>query len=226
MRALLAAVVLLAAPAGALAQDDPRWQDSAREEPGHDEFDAQTAGELEEPHAEEGEAHATSHHDAHIDWWAIGAGVVNFVLLLWILVRLARKPLSSYLVDRRNQIEQDMAEAARLKKEAEARHAEYESRLKALDKEIAALRQEMIDAGVAERDRIIADAQAKAERMRKDAQFLIDQQMKQLRIDLTREAVTAAVAAAEEQLRAQASPQDQERIARDYLTRLTKGGAA
>jgi len=84
----------------------------------------------------------------------------------------------------------------------------------------------MIDAGVAERDRIIADAQSKAERMRKDAQFLIDQQMKQLRIDLTREAVTAAVDAAEKVLREKASPADQERLAREYLQRLGKGGAA
>jgi F-type H+-transporting ATPase subunit b len=161
-----------------------------------------------------------------MDWWAIGAAAINFILLLWILARLGRKPLASFLTERRATIEQEIAEASRLKKEAQEKHAEYEARLKALDQEIATLRQEMVDAGVAERDRIIADAQAKAERMRKDTQFLIDQQLKQLRIDLTREAVSAAVEAAGQELQKATTAQDQERIAREYLARVAKGGQA
>ena len=39
---------------------------------------------------------------------------------------------------------------------------------------------EMIKAGEAERDRIVAQAEEKAARMRKDTNFLIEQQIKQL----------------------------------------------
>ena len=86
------------------------------------------------------------HHG--LDWWSIGAAAINFLILVYILVRMGKKPLQSFLVERRQTIEQEIAEASRLKKEAQEKHAEYEARLKALDKEIAVLRQEMIDAGV------------------------------------------------------------------------------
>ena len=48
------------------------------------------------------------------------------------------------------------------------------------------------------RDRIVAEAEARATRMRDDTRFVIEQQMKQLRADLTREAIEAAVNAAEQ----------------------------
>jgi F-type H+-transporting ATPase subunit b len=213
MRRLVLAIsfaLVLAAPAASLAQDIVEEGDAA-----HD--------PTEGTHAED---HASAHDEHDVDRWAIAAGFINFAILIWILVKMGRKPLASFLVDRRATIEQEIAEASRLKKEAQAKHAEYEARLKALDKEIASLRQEMVDAGVAERDRIIADAQSKAERMRKDTQFVIDQQLKQLRIDLTRETVSAAVAAAGQELQKSTTSDDQQRLAREYLNRLGKGGQA
>ncbi|MCZ7682689.1 MAG: hypothetical protein M5U28_29400 [Sandaracinaceae bacterium] len=78
----------------------------------------------------------------------------------------------------------------------------------------------MIQAGEAERDRIIAEAEARAARMRKDAQFVIDQQMKQLRTDLTREAIEAAIAAAGAVLAQQTGAADQQRLADEYLGKL------
>ena len=56
--------------------------------------------------------------------------------------------------------------------------------------------------------------------MRKDAAFLIEQEVKQVRVELQRETVLAAVAAAEELLKKRITPADQERLAEDYLTQL------
>src|SRR5207237_7812994 len=78
----------------------------------------------------------------------------------------------------------------------------------------------LVEAGKADRDRIVREAEEKAARMEKDAVFLVEQELKQLRQDLTREAVEIAVAAAEELLKKRVTPVDQERLAEDYLAEL------
>jgi F0F1-type ATP synthase membrane subunit b/b'/subtilisin-like proprotein convertase family protein len=157
-----------------------------------------------------------------VEFWG---SIVNFSLLVFILVYFGRKPVKSFLVERRRLVEEDLVEAQRLKEEAERKYEEYSGRLEKLDQELEALRKEMIKAGEEERDRIVAEAEAKAARIRRDTQFLIDQQMKQLRVDLTREAVDAAVQAAEKALKDKVTSHDQERLANDYLARL-RGGAS
>ena len=56
--------------------------------------------------------------------------------------------------------------------------------------------------------------------MRKDASFLIEQQIKQLHKDLTRQAADAAVVAAQELLQKSTTDADQDKLAEAYLTRL------
>ena len=148
--------------------------------------------------------------------------VVNFTLLMVILVLMGRKPMGTFLVSRRRAIEEGLAEATKLREAAKKKYDEYQGRLEKLDREIAAIRKEMVAAGEAERDRIVEEAEAKAARMRREAEFLIEQQMKQLRVDLTREAVDAAVSAAEKVLRETMSADDQQRLAQNYLDRLNQ----
>ncbi len=146
--------------------------------------------------------------------------VVNFVALLVLFARVIRKKGNPALAERRKQVEAELEEAKRLRAEAEARHMETATRLEKLDQEMVQIRGDMIKAGEAERDRIVAQAEEKAARMRKDTRFLIDQQIKQLRKDLTREAAGAAVVAAQELLQSATTDADQDRLAEAYLARL------
>ena len=152
-----------------------------------------------------------------LEFWAL---VVNFALLVFVVVRMGRQPLLTFLQSRRDAIQTSLSEASRIKAEAEAKHRQYADRLSQLDKELASLRAEMIKAGEQERDRIVAEAEAKAARLRQDANFIIEQKLKQLRIDLTKEAVESAIQAAESLIRQQATPADQQKIAQDYLEHL------
>ena len=68
--------------------------------------------------------------------------------------------------------------------------------------------------------RIVAQAEEKAARVRKDTSFLIDQQIKQLRKDLTQQAANAAVSAAQELLQERTTEADQDQLAEAYLNRL------
>lgn len=146
--------------------------------------------------------------------------VLNFTLLIFVLTFLFKKPLSEFLKNRSKQVEEGLAEAARIKAAAEAKHQEYSDRLEKLDSELETLRSDMVKAGEVEKDRIVAEAEKKAARMRRETEFLIEQQMKQLREDLTREAVEAAVGAAEAVLTEKTTAADQQKLADTYLERV------
>lgn len=146
--------------------------------------------------------------------------VLNFVVLVGLLVWVVRTKVNPMLAARRAEVEKELAEAQMLRAEAERRHLETASRLEKLDQEMAQIRAEMIKAGEAERDRIVSQAEEKAARMRKDARFFIEQQVKQLREDLIDEAANAAVRAAHELLQERTTEADQDQLAEAYLNRL------
>ncbi len=169
----------------------------------------------------QGEEHAgAAHGDHHIDVLEILAGFVNFAVLIGLLIFLARKPTQAFLVSRRAAVVDGLAEAQKMKAAAEAKYEEYQARLANLDTELAQIKSEIIASGEAERARIIAEAERKAARMRRETDFLIEQQLKQLRVDLTKETVEAAMSAAEKVLRERATDDDQQRLAKSYLTKL------
>lgn len=150
------------------------------------------------------------------------AAVVNFGLLLIIYYKVGKKPILGALAERRKSIAKEIEEAQRLREEAEARAKQYQAKLTRLDEELAQAKQALIDAGKGEKERIIKDAEEKAARMRKDAEFLVEQESKQLRQDLWRDTVDLSVGAAEELLRRRITQADQERIAEDYLADLAR----
>lgn len=154
------------------------------------------------------------------------ATVINFLILLTILYVAVKRVVNPALASRRAAVEAEMGEAQRLRAEAEAMHREYSERLAGLEKEIAAIRSEFVQAGERERDRIIAEARDKAERMRRDAEIVIQQELKQLRNDLVREAVEAAALSAEQAIRTSVTSADQARLADNYLAELERVPAA
>lgn len=148
------------------------------------------------------------------------AVLINFALLGLIYYLLGRKPLTAALAERRETIAKDIEEAQRLKAAADERAKVYQAKLEKLEEEVRAAREALVRAGEAERERIVNEAAAKAERLRTDAKFLVEQELKQVRQDLWREAVEAAVLAAETILSEKVTAADQERLAEEYLQSL------
>lgn len=146
--------------------------------------------------------------------------IINFLILLGIGYMALRRSINPALASRRAAVEAELGEASRLRTEAEALHTEYTERLAGLEAEMERLKGEFVRAGEAERDRIVAEAKAKAERMRQDGAETLAQELKSMREDLRREAVLAAAAAAEETVRASINAADQTRLADEFVTGL------
>lgn len=172
------------------------------------------------------DAHGHGHDGVPGPWTTLAfwAQLGTFAVLLDLAVSKLGPGISGSLVTRKEELTKNLEEAREFRAKAEAAYNEYTARLAKLDQEIQALKNEMVRAGEAERDRIVAEAEGKAMRMRRDAQFIIEQQVKQLRIDVKREAATRAVVAAEAALREQLTEADQKRLAEDFLRRLSTAG--
>jgi F0F1-type ATP synthase membrane subunit b/b' len=203
------------------------WGWSARAAPPPDER-AVRANAQQDPSSETAEPGNKESGPQPINWFEFGkeeppfiAMIVNFGILAAGYYLLGRKPIAAALQNRRDSIAREIEEAQRIKSEAEARAKVYQAKLESLEADVRAAREALLRAGEAERDRIVAEAEAKAERIRNDAEFIAMQELKQIRLDLWREALEAATLAAEELLKKRVSYEDQERLAEDYLVELS-----
>lgn len=154
------------------------------------------------------------------------ASLITFFVLFFLVVKLAGGKINEALGARKREIMENLEEAQRKKAEAEALREEYADRLSRMGEELERIKAEMLKAGEAERDRIVADAEHKAASMRRETQFQIEQKFKQLREDLTREAVAAAIGAAQERVASEATMSDQTRLAEDYLKNIAEAAGA
>ncbi len=200
--ALLVFASMVAAPAVSLAADDAHGAHDAAEAHGEhgDHGPLTIGGVLKSPEF-------------------IGT-VVNFLVLLALIAWVIRTKGNPALAARRKAVEAELAEAQRLRAEAQRSQMATATRLEKLDHEMIQIRAEMVKAGEAERDRIVEQAEEKAARIRKDTHFLIEQQIKQLRKDLTQQAASAAVLAAQSLLEERTTEEDQDRLAEAYIKRL------
>ena len=146
--------------------------------------------------------------------------LINFLVLVSIYVYFGKGPISRGLQARRDDVAKEIEEAQRMKEEAQERAKTYQAKLANLETELEETKKALVDAGKSERERIVKEAEEKAERITRDATLRIDQEMKQIRDDLRRETVEIAIAAAEELLQKRMTDDDQARLADEYLTEL------
>ena len=124
---------------------------------------AETAKGGEHAKAEGG--HGEEHGDPMIWWkWA------NFVLLAGGLGYLLAKNLPPFFRSRTEEIQRGITEAAALKKDADARLAQMESRLGKLDAELAALRDGAKAEITAEGERMQAETRAALAKIQSNAE--------------------------------------------------------
>ncbi len=178
--------------------------------------------------AEEGSSGESAESPPAINWFDFSnkeqppyaALLVNFGLLAYGYYRFGKKPVADALKKHKASIAKEIEEAQSMKREAEARAKQYQSKLRNLETELAETKLALEAAGKAEHDRIVKDAEEKAARMQKDASFLLEQESKQFRLDLQRETVLDALTAAEELLKKRVTGADQEKLAEEFLASL------
>lgn len=145
------------------------------------------------------------------------AAAINLAVVIYVLFRFGKGPITEALHKRKKTIMQDIDAANEMRVDAEKRLKDYQKRLNKIEDRRKEVKDEAAAQWQLERKRILAEAEEKAMRLRKDAEFRVDQELKQAQSDLLREAVDGAVVAAEKLIKDRIQSADQERLANDYL---------
>lgn len=155
------------------------------------------------------------HGDSGMTW-----KIINFVILAVGVYLVWTKAISGLLTRRGSEIKTAIAEAQKAKEAADRNAAEYRAKISVLDSKVAEIHNELKLEGEAEKARIIAESAKSAEALKAQAKVAAEQEIKKARIEIREEAARLAVQLAEDILKKELSPADQERLVKGYLNNL------
>lgn len=146
--------------------------------------------------------------------------VVNTIALLALLVWALKKPLVNFFSERKTKIEEDLAEAQRLKEQAEELIREYEGKIAGMEQELTKMRAELQKAAESESQKVVANGERMAAAMIEAAQVTAEQEVRKARETLKNEAVTLSIELAEALIREKINEDDRKRIVEEYLVKV------
>lgn len=141
----------------------------------------------------------------------------NFAILLGLVAWKGLPIGRGIMVERHDLIKNALDEAAKLRKQAADKLAEYEGKLKDADQQIKDLVSGMRADAEADQKRIRAAAEVQAAQMKRDAEQRIAAEIEAARTQLTREVTAAATAATEKLLREKMTPGDQQKLVASFI---------
>jgi F-type H+-transporting ATPase subunit b len=111
-----------------------------------------------------------------IDWFTVGAQVVNFLILVWLLRHFLYKPVLAVIDAREKSVAAKLADATAREAKAQAEGEELRKRNEAFDREREGLLRKATDAAATERQRLIETARQDSQLLRvKLTQALADE---------------------------------------------------
>ncbi len=150
------------------------------------------------------------------------ARILNFAILAGALVFLLRKPVKNFFGGRNKQIESEFSEVRARKEKIRAEFDEISRKLKEIEGEREKIVAGYVREGEAEKRKIIESAQTMSRRIEEQAQITINMEIKKAREELQEEIAELATNMAEEIIRNNMKPDDQKRLANEYVEKVVK----
>ena len=101
-----------------------------------------------------------------IDWFTVGAQVLNFLILVWLLKHFLYKPILNAIDAREKRIAAELADADAKKNEAQKERDDFQNKNKVFDEQRSALLGKAADEAKVERERLLDEARKAAESLR------------------------------------------------------------
>lgn len=158
--------------------------------------------------------------EAGKNWVGFGWRAFNFLVLAGLLYWLMAGKVKDFFGSRQNDVKATLQGLAVAKEEAEKKFAEYNAKLDKATEEIHAMADMIRRQGFAEKERIIADAQKAAEKMKDDARKRMDHEVNMARHDLRDEAVRLSVQMTQEILKQNITVTDHAAMVGDYIDKV------
>ncbi|MFZ0417506.1 MAG: F0F1 ATP synthase subunit delta [Candidatus Sulfotelmatobacter sp.] len=101
-----------------------------------------------------------------IDWFTVGAQVLNFIILVWLLKHFLYKPILNAIDAREKRIASELADADAKKSEAQKERDDFQNKNKVFDEQRSALLGKAADEAKIERERVLDEAHKDADNLR------------------------------------------------------------
>jgi len=169
-----------------------------------------------EGHGEEGSAHGAS------KVWDLLARFINFGILAVAIVFLARKPVKSFFSSRSEKIKKEFDELELRKQQAQAQLEEIGKKLAQMEQERKKVIAQFMKEGEAEKEKIIESARALSARIEEQSKLTIKQEIQQARQTLKHEIAEIAINMAEDLIKKNIKPEDEERLIKRYIEKVVE----
>jgi len=146
--------------------------------------------------------------------------VVDCIVLFGAMAYFVRPKLAQHFKERSEAVARDLNEAKTLKEEAEALLEDYEAKMARMEQETNEILERFKSDGEQEKARIIAEAQAESQRLRKEAEFRISQEAKKAKEELREEAAVLAVDLARKALEERLDAKTKDRLFEEAVGKL------
>jgi F-type H+-transporting ATPase subunit b len=194
------------------------------QEAGHGGAQAVHPGGQAETHAEAAAKHGEGHEEAPMPneiWWKWA----NFAILAGVLGWLISKHAGPFFRSRSEAIASGIAEATKIRQEAEARAADIERRVNNLTAEIETLRAHSREEIAREGERIRLETEARIRKIQAHAQAEIESAAKHATQELKAWSAQLALQLAERQIRDRMTADKQQRLTDAFIHELRPKGA-
>jgi len=158
------------------------------------------------------------HHP--IDWKDFGYRMLNFAILAGFLWWLSAKKVKEFFAGRRNDIKESLNQAQAAKEDAERKYKEYVAKLEKATDEIDGIAEMIKVQGMAEKEKMIEEAQKAAVKIEEDTKARMEQEFSTARNQLRAEAAQLSIQLAEELLKRNITIQDHEKMVKEYMDKV------
>jgi F-type H+-transporting ATPase subunit b len=155
-----------------------------------------------------------------IDWFTVGAQVLNFLILVWLLKHFLYKPILNAIDAREKRIAAELADADAKKTEAQKERDDFQNKNKAIDEQRSALLGKAVDEAKAERERLLDEARNAADSLRAAQATALRNDQKRLGSEITRLAKDEVFGIARKTLADLATVSLEERMGEVFTRRL------
>ncbi len=162
-------------------------------------------------------------HEGHEEITFLGdwlPRIVNFAIIAAIVIYFGRKPVRDFFKNRSAEIAKAMQESKEARERAEAALAEMERKIKELEAETARMVADAKERGEKDRQALIDEGKKVAQDVQVQVKQGIDIEVQKAKAALAVEASLLSIDLAEGRIKKTISSQDQERIVKEYITKV------
>ena len=156
------------------------------------------------------------------DWFTVGAQVVNFLILVWLLKRFLYKPILDAIDAREKRIAAELADADAKKAEAHKERDEFQLKNEEFDRQRATLLSQATEEVKAERQRLLEEARTAADALSARRQEALRNDAKNLNQSIGRRVQKEVFAIVRKAMTDLAGASLEKSIAEEFIRRLRK----